>query len=371
MGKPASIAFLAASLCPEQVLHHCGQSIYVIDFDPLSAAPWGRHADYIDHALRWHLRRHSFSDGISVATRSAMASPSPLVQRWKTLYSQTLPDLAKARDPAQLKWPVTLDHCFARIILDNAIGMGEQQWDKVIKKPAVKNMTEEQLQAAIELGEMIMSGATNLEVLDEISLSCRGKNEGKYGHGDSTKEGASTKISGKRKAADEVQTSAPLKRQSTLPFASTSLRAEKEHLSSPDTSNDPKRPSASTSDTLTRISSSGLSHYRKRLYTILLSVPHGRYTTYAAMSDYLHSSARAVGNGMRNNPFAPNVPCHRVLAADGSIGGFGGSWGKEGMHAKKKLEMLRKEGVRFDSKGKVVGEPFRKFHEFEGATEKG
>ena len=68
---------------------------------------------------------------------------------------------------------------------------------------------------------------------------------------------------------------------------------------------------------------------------------------------------------MRNNPFAPEVPCHRVLAADGSIGGFHGDWGKDGKYAAKKTELLRSEGVRFDTKGKVVGEPFRKFDDFE------
>ncbi len=83
------------------------------------------------------------------------------------------------------------------------------------------------------------------------------------------------------------------------------------------------------------------------------------------MSDYLVSSARAVGNGMRNNPFAPEVPCHRVLASDRSIGGFHGDWGKNGKYAAKKIEMLRSEGVKFDSRGKVVGEPFRKFHDFQ------
>lgn len=117
--------------------------------------------------------------------------------------------------------------------------------------------------------------------------------------------------------------------------------------------------------TLHRIQSHpSLTPYRKRLYTALLSVPRGRYTTYAAMSDHLDSSARAVGNGMRNNPFAPEVPCHRVLAANGTIGGFKGDWGKDGKHAAQKVELLRSEGVRFDGSGKVIGEPFRQFHDF-------
>ena len=60
---------------------------------------------------------------------------------------------------------------------------------------------------------------------------------------------------------------------------------------------------------------------------------------------------------MQSNPFAPDVPCHRVLASDGSIGGFGGDWGMEGKNAKKKFDLLRSEGVVFDSRGKVKG-PF-------------
>jgi len=68
---------------------------------------------------------------------------------------------------------------------------------------------------------------------------------------------------------------------------------------------------------------------------------------------------------MRNNPFAPDVPCHRVLAANGSIGGFNGDWGKDGKYANRKIELLRSEGVRFDGSGRVVGEPFTKFHTFQ------
>ena len=292
-----------------------------------------------------------------------------LVQQWKTLYTQTLPKLAKARDPAQPKWPVTLDHCFARIILDNTIGQGSRQWDKVIKKPAIKNMTEQQFKDAIELGEKIENGEMNLEELDKISLMCRGKSEGKYGGREPARIVNASK---KRKASERLESeSKSQKRQSTLPFASTSPKKEASHFSSPPASDLDIKAATKSKDnigypaTLARIRSSTITPYRKRLYTTLLSVPRGRYTTYAAMSDYLNSSARAVGNGMRNNPFAPDVPCHRVLAADGSLGGFKGDWGKEGKYAKSKIELLRSEGVRFDGKWKVVGEPFRKFHEFE------
>jgi len=65
---------------------------------------------------------------------------------------------------------------------------------------------------------------------------------------------------------------------------------------------------------------------------------------------------------MRNNPFAPLAPCHRVLAADRKIGGFGGDWGEEGRFANEKIKLLSAEGVRFDGLGKVIGEPFEDFY---------
>lgn len=68
---------------------------------------------------------------------------------------------------------------------------------------------------------------------------------------------------------------------------------------------------------------------------------------------------------MRNNPFAPTVPCHRVLASNGMLGGFGGSWGEEGQFAGEKKRLLREEGVKFDGRGKVVGEPFRGFYAYD------
>ncbi|KIV96912.1 hypothetical protein PV10_00725 [Exophiala mesophila] len=285
-----------------------------------------------------------------------MTELQDLRNEWTKLYSETLPRLAKAKDHAQSKWPVTLDHCFARIILDNTVGRGSQQWDKVIKRPAVKNMSREQLRDAISLGEDIQTGKVDLCQLDEKSLQCRGKNQTKYANKRMLDRGGDDDDSGRKTKMPKSG-----KRQSTLTFNLDASR--------PQAPIEPKHPSgdmATLKATLSRIQShASLTPYRKRLYTALLSVPRGRYTTYAALSDFLDSSARAVGSGMRNNPFAPDVPCHRVLAANGSIGGFGGDWGKDGKHANKKIELLTQEGVRFDVSGKVLGEPFKKFHLFE------
>ena len=47
---------------------------------------------------------------------------------------------------------------------------------------------------------------------------------------------------------------------------------------------------------------------------------------------------RAVGNAMNKNPYAPQVPCHRVVCSDGSLGGFASG-------LKRKIEILKSEGV--------------------------
>ncbi|KAJ5520288.1 hypothetical protein N7463_000741 [Penicillium fimorum] len=125
-------------------------------------------------------------------------------------------------------------------------------------------------------------------------------------------------------------------------------------------------PTAQTKKYLHRISlHPTLTPYRRRVYRTLLSVPPGRWTTYSAMATYLGSSARAVGNAMRSNPFAPEVPCHRVLAADGSLGGYKGEWKVDGHKAgggfcEEKRLRLEEEGVVFLD-GKVRGVCFKEF----------
>ncbi|KAF2090128.1 DNA binding methylated-DNA--cysteine S-methyltransferase, partial [Saccharata proteae CBS 121410] len=109
-----------------------------------------------------------------------------------------------------------------------------------------------------------------------------------------------------------------------------------------------------------------LTPFRKFVLILLTYIPRGRYSTYGAMSSYISRnhqkcSARAIGNAMRNNPYAPIVPCHRVLAHDGKIGGFGGEWGEQGKHAAEKKRLLAEEGVAFSSTGKAVGKPFENF----------
>jgi methylated-DNA-[protein]-cysteine S-methyltransferase len=55
----------------------------------------------------------------------------------------------------------------------------------------------------------------------------------------------------------------------------------------------------------------------KRVYALLCQIPSGKVSSYAALSKAISSSPRAVGGALRRNPFAPEVPCHRIICADG------------------------------------------------------
>lgn len=84
--------------------------------------------------------------------------------------------------------------------------------------------------------------------------------------------------------------------------------------------------------------------FAEKVYKELRKVPTGKVTTYKKIAEALGTKAfRAVGSALRNNPYAPEVPCHRVVRSDGSIGGFMGK--KTGEEVAKKVVMLRNEGV--------------------------
>jgi methylated-DNA-[protein]-cysteine S-methyltransferase len=65
----------------------------------------------------------------------------------------------------------------------------------------------------------------------------------------------------------------------------------------------------------------GVTEFQRDIYEWLLSIPFGSTTYYAAFDP---RKSRAVGNACGKNPFPLIVPCHRVLAKDGSLGGFTG-----------------------------------------------
>jgi O-6-methylguanine DNA methyltransferase len=84
--------------------------------------------------------------------------------------------------------------------------------------------------------------------------------------------------------------------------------------------------------------------FEVRVWKLMEKIPKGRVTTYGLIAKKLKTKAyRAVGNACRKNPYAPRVPCHRVVRSDGTVGGFGGK--TSGKTVKKKIQMLGKENV--------------------------
>lgn len=117
------------------------------------------------------------------------------------------------------------------------------------------------------------------------------------------------------------------------------------------------------------------------VYDFVCSIPHGRVCTYkdvcvaigqgsprSGLYSFKHMltillilKLSKVGSALRRNPFAPVVPCHRVIASNLFLGGYLGSWGIEDAgsantecHGWKKIDLLRGEGVEFDSAGYLL-----------------
>jgi methylated-DNA-[protein]-cysteine S-methyltransferase len=110
--------------------------------------------------------------------------------------------------------------------------------------------------------------------------------------------------------------------------------------------------------------------FQKSVYDVCKTIPQGNpgnnnsccslclwnagyVTTYKHIAAALEKpyAFRAVGNALRKNPYAPVVPCHRVVASDRSMGGFYGA--TQGENIDRKTKMLKEELVEFDKDGRV------------------
>ncbi len=76
--------------------------------------------------------------------------------------------------------------------------------------------------------------------------------------------------------------------------------------------------------------------YTKKVLKTTLTIPLGYVTSYGAIAKAVGGGPRAVGNIMASNPFAPIVPCHRVVRTNFSLGGYG-------FGLKEKIEFLKRE----------------------------
>jgi O-6-methylguanine DNA methyltransferase len=106
--------------------------------------------------------------------------------------------------------------------------------------------------------------------------------------------------------------------------------------------------------TKSEIQTSFNKNFKDRVQEIVKNIPHGSVLSYkeVAIRAGAVGAARAVGTIMSNNT-DKTIPCHRVVKSDGSIGGYNGlRTSSTGTLAK--IELLKKEGVKFTKSNKVI-----------------
>ena len=83
--------------------------------------------------------------------------------------------------------------------------------------------------------------------------------------------------------------------------------------------------------------------FQLKVWKYLKKIPRGSVKTYSQVAKGIGKpfAIRAVANAVGKNPYAPRIPCHRVIRSDGSLGGYSG---KGGIKTKKLL--LKKEGIK-------------------------
>ena len=82
--------------------------------------------------------------------------------------------------------------------------------------------------------------------------------------------------------------------------------------------------------------------FQLKVWSYLRKIPRGRVKTYSQVAKAIRRplAVRAVANAIGKNPYAPRIPCHRVIRSDGSLGGYSGKGG-----VKTKRFLLQKEGI--------------------------
>ena len=85
-------------------------------------------------------------------------------------------------------------------------------------------------------------------------------------------------------------------------------------------------------------------NFQRTVWKEISKIPFGETRTYKDLAIAIGkpNSSRAVANACGKNPYAPQIPCHRVIRSDGHIGGYSGSGGK-----KRKKQLLEQEGLIF------------------------
>ncbi len=83
-------------------------------------------------------------------------------------------------------------------------------------------------------------------------------------------------------------------------------------------------------------------NFQLKVWNYLKKIPRGKVKTYSEVAKSIGKplAVRAVANAIGKNPLAPQIPCHRVIRSDGSLGGYSGKGG-----IKTKRLLLKKEGI--------------------------
>ncbi len=83
------------------------------------------------------------------------------------------------------------------------------------------------------------------------------------------------------------------------------------------------------------------SEFQTKVWMACAAIPKGQVRTYSWIANQIGQpkAVRAVGKALGQNPFAPIIPCHRVIKSDGTLGGYSGLGG-----LKTKRRLLKKEG---------------------------
>lgn len=112
-----------------------------------------------------------------------------------------------------------------------------------------------------------------------------------------------------------------------------------------------KMPSLKVTPELRNSYSRDNTKFVKAVYALCREIPAGKVTTYKEISKALEmDGCQAIGQALKRNPYAPQVPCHRVVKSSGMVGGFKGK--TSGEEIREKIGLLEREGVRI-SKGKI------------------
>jgi methylated-DNA-[protein]-cysteine S-methyltransferase len=85
-----------------------------------------------------------------------------------------------------------------------------------------------------------------------------------------------------------------------------------------------------------------VTEFANQVYEVVKQIPEGKISTYkeVAVAIGKPTASRAVGQVLKKNPYAPIVPCHRVISSTGAIGGYFGV-----INSNTKLELLQEEGI--------------------------